>query len=166
MPKTSIRLDGDVSALLRKMRAYSEIDKKSLNAALAEATRESTLERCRQSRGPDGKKWTTSIRAAATGGKTLVGSAQLRTSIKSHSNEKGFAVGTNVKHGATHQFGEKERTIRAKTSRGLRFKNADGQWVTKKQVRVTIPARPFLGLSSEDMEEIKATVEEFVEGEG
>ena len=164
MPSTSIRLDGDVSALLRKMRAYSEIDKKNLNAALAETARESTLERFRQSRAPSGKKWKTSIRAAATGGKTLIDTAQLRNSIKSHSDETGFAVGTNVKHGATHQFGEPGRTIRAKTSRGLRFK-VDGRWVTKKQVKVKIPARPFLGFSEEDMQEIKATVEEFI-GEG
>ena len=39
-----------------------------------------------------------------------------------------------------------------------------GRWVTKKQVKVSIPARPFLGLSEEDMEEIKATVEDFIEG--
>ncbi len=164
MPGTSIRLEGDVSALLRKMRSYSEIDRKGLNAALAEGVRESTLERFRQSRGPSGKKWKTSIRAATTGGKTLIDTAQLRNSIKSRSDETGFAVGTNVKHGATHQFGEPGRTIRAKTSRGLRFQ-VGGKWVTKKQVKVKIPARPFLGLSSEDMDEIKATVEEFVGGE-
>lgn len=163
MSSTSIRLDGDVSALLRKMRSFSEIDKKGLNAALAETVRESTLERFRQSKGPDGKKWKTSIRAANTGGKTLIASSQLRNSIKSYSDEKGFAVGTNVKHGATHQFGEPGRTIRAKTSKGLRFQ-VGGRWITKKQVKVKIPARPFLGLSSEDMGEIKATVEEFVGG--
>lgn len=163
MPGTSIRLDGDVSALLRRMRAYSELDRKNLNAALAETARESTLERFRQSKGPDGKRWKTSIRAAAVGGKTLIDTAQLRNSIKSYSDEKGFAVGTNVKHGATHQFGEKGRTIRAKTSRGLRFQ-VGGRWITKKQVKVKIPARPFLGLSEADMQEIKATVEEFIEG--
>ena len=150
--------------LLRKMKFYPEIDKKSLNAALAETARESTLERFRQSQGPDGKKWKTSIRAASTGGKTLVDSAQLRNSIRSYSDEKGFAVGTNVKHGATHQFGEKGRTIRAKTTRGLRFQ-VGGRWITKKQVKVKIPARPFLGLSSKDMAEIKATVEDFIGGE-
>ena len=37
-----------------------------------------------------------------------------------------------------------------------------GQWVSKKQVKVNIPARPFLGLSDEDMQEIKATTEEFI----
>ena len=164
MPGTSIRLDGDVSALLRKMRAYSELDKKNLNAALAETARESTLERFRQSRAPSGKKWKTSIRAATTGGKTLIATAQLRNSIKSYSDETGFAVGTNAKHAATHQFGEPGRTIRAKTRKGLRFQ-VGGRWVTKKQVKVKIPARPFLGLSEGDMQEIKATVEEFI-GEG
>lgn len=165
MAGTSIRLDGDVSALLQKMRSYSEIDRKGLNAALAETARESTLERFRQSRDPEGRRWKTSIRAATTGGRTLIDSSQLRNSIKSYYDEKGFAVGTNVKHGATHQFGDKGRTIRAKTTKGLRFQ-VGGRWVTKKQVKVTIPARPFLGLSSGDMEEIKATVEEFVGGEG
>lgn len=164
MPGTSIRIEGDVSTLLRKMRTYSELDKKNLNAALAETVRESTLERFRQSRVPSGKKWKASIRAATTGGKTLIATAQLRNSIKSYSDETGFAVGTNVKHAATHQFGEPGRTIRAKTRKGLRFQ-VGGRWVTKKQVKVKIPARPFLGLSEGDMQEIKATVEEFI-GEG
>lgn len=165
MAGTSIRLDGDVSAFLRKMRTYSELDRKNLNAALAETARESTLERFRQSKGPDGKRWKISIRAATVGGKTLIDTAQLRNSIKSYSDEKGFAVGTNTKHAATHQFGEPGRTIRAKTRKGLRFQ-VDGCWVTKKQVKVKIPARPFLGLSNEDMQEIKATVEDFIEEGG
>ena len=164
MPGTSIRLDGDVSALLRRMRAYSELDRKNLNAALAETARESTLERFRQSKGPDGKRWKTSIRAAAVGGKTLIDTAQLRNSIKSYSDEKGFAVGTNVKHAATHQFGEPGRTIRARRAKALRFQ-VGGKWVSKKQVKIRIPARPFLGLSDEDMQEIKATAEEFLQGE-
>ncbi len=158
----SIRLEGDTRRMLRKLQQLSDLDKKGVNAALAEAMRDSTLERFRQSKGPDGRPWKTSIRAATTGGKTLVKSAQLRNSIKSSSDETGFAVGTNVKHAATHQFGEKGRTIRAKTPKGLRFQ-IGGRWVTKKQVKITIPARPFLGLSDEDMEEIKDTIEDFFE---
>ena len=137
--------------MLRKLQQLSDLDKKGVNAALAEAMRDSTLERFRQSKGPDGRPW-----------KTLVKSAQRRNSIKSSSDETGFAVGTNVKHAATHQFGEKGRTIRAKTPKGLRFQ-IGGRWVTKKQVKITIPARPFLGLSDEDMEEIKDTIEDFFE---
>ena len=161
MADYSIRLEGDVAGLFRKMRSYSELDKKALNAALAEGVRESTLERFKQSKDPSGKRWKTSIRAATTGGKTLIDSSQLRNSIKAKSDASGFAVGTNVKHAATHQFGEPGRTIRAKKAKALRFQ-VGGRWVTKKQVKVSIPARPFLGLSEDDIQEIKATVEDFV----
>ena len=42
----------------------------------------------------------------------------------------------------------------------------NGHWVTKKQVRIKIPARPYLGLSEDDMQEIKATIEDFIESGG
>lgn len=157
----SIRIEGDTRAMLRKIRSFSEVDKKSINAALAEGVRESTLERFKQSKDPSGKKWKTSIRASSENGKTLIQSSQLRNSIKSVSDATGFAVGTNAKHAATHQFGEPGRTIRARKKKALRFM-VDGKWVSKKQVRIRIPARPFLGLSDEDMREIKATVEDFI----
>lgn len=157
----SIRIEGDTRAMLRKIRSFSEVDKKSINAALAEGVRESTLERFKQSKDPNGKKWKTSIRASSENGKTLIQSSQLRNSIKSVSDATGFAVGTNAKHAATHQFGEPGRTIRARKKKALRFM-VDGKWVSKKQVRIRIPARPFLGLSDEDMREIKATVEDFI----
>ena len=94
----------------------------------------------------------------------LIQSAQLRNSIHDKSDASGFAVGTNVKYAATHQFGEPGRTIRARKKKALRFQ-VGGKWVTKKQVRITIPARPFLGLSEDDMQEMKATVEEFIQKE-
>ena len=146
----SIRLDGDTRAMLRRIRSFSEIDKQGINAALAEGARESTLERFKQSKGPDGRRWKTSIRAAQEGGKTLIQSAQLRNSIHDKSDASGFAVGTNVKYAATHQFGEPGRTIRARKKKALRFQ-VGGKWVTKKQVRITIPARPFLGLSEDEI---------------
>lgn len=163
MSSISIRVDGDASKLLARMKGLSNIDKKSLNEALAEGSRESTLERFKRSRDPSGKRWKISIRAAQSGGKTLIDTAQLRNSIKSAADETGFAVGTNVIHAATHQLGDPKRTIRAKTARGLRFR-VNGHFVTKQQVEVSIPARPFLGISDDDMEEIKATVEDFVGG--
>lgn len=60
----SIRLEGDTRAMLRKIRSFAEIDKRGINAALAEGVRESTLERFKQGRDPEGKRWKTSIRAA------------------------------------------------------------------------------------------------------
>lgn len=160
----NIRLEGDTRKLLGKIRSLAEIDKRSVNAALGEAMRESTLERFKQSRAPDGRRWKTSIRAAAEGGKTLIQSSQLRNSINMRSDDTGFAVGTNAKHAATHQFGEPGRTIRARRAKVLRFQ-VGGRWISKKKVRVSIPARPFLGLSDDDMQELKAMVEEFISKE-
>ena len=159
------RLEGDTRAMLRRIRSFSEIDRRSINAALAQGVRESTLERFRQGKSPDGRRWKSSKRAILEGGKTLVKTAQLRNSIHARSDASGFAVGTNAKHAATHQFGEPGRIIRARRKKVLRFQY-NGKWVSKKQVRVKIPARPFLGLSDEDMQEMKATVEDFIGREG
>ena len=160
-----IRLEGDTRAMLRRIRSFSEIDRRSINAALAQGVRESTLERFRQGKSPDGRRGKSSKRAILEGGKTLVKTAQLRNSIHARSDASGFAVGTNAKHAATHQFGEPGRIIRARRKKVLRFQY-NGKWVSKKQVRVKIPARPFLGLSDEDMQEMKATVEDFIGREG
>ncbi|WP_347499145.1 phage virion morphogenesis protein [Ruminiclostridium papyrosolvens] len=104
------------------------------------------------------------MRAEQEGGVTLVVSAGLKNSIKSKSDASGFTVGTNKIYAATQQLGAKNRriTIRAKTSKGLVFQ-MEGRWIRKKQVnvRVNIPARPFLGLSDEDIEEIRGTLEDY-----
>lgn len=146
------------------MRELSDIDKKGVNRALAEAVRSSTRERFKEEKSPEDKRWEKSIRASQEGGVTLTKSADLRNSIKSTSAPSGFAVGTNKIYGRTHQFGEKGRTIKAKTSKGLIFKVGD-QWIRKRKVKVKIPARPFLGLSEEDLLEIKSTLENVFEEE-
>ena len=92
-------------------------------------------------------------------------SAQLRNSIHTRSEASGFAVGTNAKHASTHQLGAKNRLIKAKRKKYLRFK-VNGRWVMKKKVKVTIPARPFLGLSDDDLQEIRETTEDFLRGSG
>ena len=74
-------------------------------------------------------------------------------------------VGTNAKHASTHQLGAKNRLIKAKRKKYLRFK-VNGRWVMKKKVKVTIPARPFLGLSDDDMQEIQETTEDFLRRSG
>ena len=101
----NIRLEGDTRAALNKIRGLAEMDRKSLNAALGQGVRASTLERFRTGKGPDGRRWPTSKRALAEGGRTLVDSGQLRNSIQVRSDATGFAVGTNVKHASTHQYG-------------------------------------------------------------
>lgn len=159
-----IRLDGDTRRLLRQARRLSELDKRELNTVLGEVAHSSTIARFRDGKAPDGRRWLASNRADTTGGRTLLRSAQLRNSISVMSDESGFAVGTNLKYAATHQFGEPGRIIRARKKKALRFR-IGGRWISKKQVRISIPARPFLGLSDEDMQEIKDTVEEFISRE-
>ncbi|WP_270815173.1 phage virion morphogenesis protein [Hungatella effluvii] len=161
----SIRLEGDIRGLLRKMKAFADLDKKRINAVLAEAVRTSTLERFKTEKDPEGKKWTPSVRSRQEGGKTLTKSGIMKNSIRSSAAPSGFTVGTNVIYASTHQLGEKGRriTIRAKTPKGLVFKIGD-RWIRKRQVtiKIKIPARPFLGLSEDDMLEIKGTLEDFL----
>ena len=159
----SIRLEGDVRKLMKRLKHYSDLDKKHITAAMAEAVRTSTLERYKQEKDPEGKKWKSSIRAEADGGKTLTDTSRLRNSIRAKSDAAGFTVGTNTIYASTHQLGEKGRkiTIRAKTSKGLVFKIGD-RWLRKKQVkiRVKIPARPDLSMSDDDLQKIKRTLED------
>jgi len=161
----SIRLEGDVRKLMKKLRGLEDVDLRGASLTLAEVLRTSTRERFQQQKSPEGKPWKKSIRAIREGGATLTDSAGLKNSIKSTADSTGFAVGTNKVYARTHQFGEKGRkvTIRAKTSKGLIFQ-VGGRWIRKKQVTVNIkiPARPFLGISEEDMLEIKETIEDII----
>lgn len=158
---SSVKLEGDIRKLQKRFGKLSALDIKAKNRVLAETIRSSTLERFNAEKSPDEKKWQKSIRAAAEGGKTLQDSRDLRGSIRSKITGSGFAVGTNKVNGPTHQYGEKGRTIRAKTSKGLRFR-VGGVWINKKSVTIRIPARPFMGISEEDLKEIKSTMEQML----
>lgn len=161
----SIRLDGDTRKLLRRLKHLSDIDKKGINSVLASSMRTSTRERFKEEKSPEGKKWIPSIRAVDQAGVTLSKTSRLKNSIRCYSSSIGFAVGTNTIYARTHQYGDKGRIIRAKTPKGLTFKNKKGNWIRKEQVTVNIPERPFLGYSEEDFAEIKATIEEAIREE-
>lgn len=158
MSSISVRLDGETEELLKRLRAMQDVDKAGVMKAIAEGLRTSTIERFSSQEGPEGTKWKPSIRAASAGGKTLIQSAALRTSIRAASDSSGAAVGTNLIYAATHQFGD-QRTIRAKNGKYLRFQIGN-RWVSVPSVRVNIPARPFLGVSKEDEEEIRELFED------
>lgn len=161
MSSISVRIEGDTDRLLAKLKSMENVDKAGIMNAIAEGLRTSTVERFSKQESPDGTKWTPSIRAIEKGGKSLILSSALRTSIKSASDSSGAAVGTNLRYAATHQFGA-ERTIRAKNGKYLRFK-VGGKWASVPSVHVRIPARPFLGVSKEDEEEIRDILNEVFE---
>lgn len=160
---SSIRaeLSGDMDELLRRLNQMASFDRAGVLNAIGEGLRQSTVERFTSEQGPDGAKWAPSIRASSTGGKTLTDKGMLKGSIRVQSDDSSVAVGTNDIRAATHQFGD-TRTIRAKKKKYLTFQ-IDGRWVRKASVTIHIPARPFLGISDEDQEEIRAIIEDAFE---
>lgn len=102
---------------------------------------------------PGGAPWRPSIRAKTGAGQTLRDTGRLMASITRVAEPRRVIVGTNTRYAAVHQFGS---TIRAKTAKGLRFKIGN-RFVVRRQV--TIPARPFLGVSAADVAALQRIVE-------
>jgi phage virion morphogenesis protein len=123
---------------------------------VGEELAQQTNYRFETSTGPEGQKWPQSwrVKMGLGGGPTLVDSGILKTSMTLNVNEQGGEFGSPMEYAATHQFGD---VIKAKTSKGLRFKfkakgaNRDA-WVTKQSV--VIPARPFLGINEENAQRL------------
>ncbi len=161
MSSIKVKVTGDKRRLMKRLKLFTDVDIRGINKAIGEGIRTSTVERFRTEKGPDGKKWRTSIRARNEGGKTLTDTSKLRTSIRTKASMDGFAVGTNDIRAATLQFGD-ERTIRPRRGPVLRFK-IDGKWISAKQVHIKIVGRPFLGISEEDDKEIKNVLETALE---
>lgn len=97
--------------------------------------------------GPDGEAWVPSLRAKMTGGKTLVKEGDLLDSIDGLVEDDAVEISTVWPYAAAHQFGA---TITGPN--GLAFRLADGGF--RRVTSVTLPARPFLGLSPEDVDVI------------
>jgi phage virion morphogenesis protein len=93
---------------------------------------------------PDGTSWKPSRRAIETGGQTLTDKGRLRDSISHQVGPRSVAIGTNLIYAAVHQAGA---TIRPTSAKALKFRLPNGAFVTTKEV--TIPARPFIGISDE-----------------
>lgn len=95
--------------------------------------------------GPDGVPWPQSLRVKEAGGKTLYDLGTLRNSITYRAQAREVEIGSNLIYAAIHQFGG---DIVPRTAGALTFRLANGQMVTCG--KVTIPARPYLGISAED----------------
>jgi phage virion morphogenesis protein len=108
-------------------------------------------ERFQYQRGPTGGPWVQSLRARLEGGETLTDRSILRKSITRQVHRDHVLVGTNVLYARIHQFGG---VIVPKVAKALKFRLANGAFVVTQ--KVTMPARPFLGLDAEDLEDIEA----------
>ena len=68
-------------------------------------------------------------------------------------------VGSNLPYARIHQKGG---TIKPKKAKKLVFKGRGGKKVAVDEV--TIPARPYLGVSADDMKEVRETISDFLAG--
>lgn len=139
-----VRLEGDWSKLKNNLHKLGNVNFTGLHKEIGEQLLSTTQQRFKTERGPDGRKWTPSIRARSEGGQTLSQTRRLRNSITTYARPDRVAVGTNDIRARIHQYGG---TITPKRARVLRFQIGT-RWAVKKSV--TIPARPYLGISEDD----------------
>jgi len=109
---------------------------------------------------PEGAAWATLNTEYAKGkrnARILTESGRLRDSITKVASANEVRVGTNVIYGAIHQFGG---TIQPKSASHLFFRMGGNLIVADK---VTLPARPYLGISADDETAIAEIVFDFIE---
>jgi len=126
-------------------------------------------------------KWTP-LRAATLArrgnkgdGKILQVTGRLVNSIMGRYDDNSAIVGTNVRYAAIHQFGgtikQKARTgvvhYFQRHGNGQRFSRENGAHYGMKRdhkaYSITMPARPFLALTTEDKEQIRAAAITYLE---
>ncbi len=113
---------------------------------------------------PDGTPWPTSARTRARGGKVQADSGHLAATLTHGVGMGGgsVVVGSNKPYAAMRQFGG---TIRPKRAGGfLVFTTIDesGEEVKIFAREVTHPARPYLGISDDDADEISSLSLEYL----
>lgn len=140
-----MEVHGDWKKLTKVLNRLENVDFAKLHENIGEVLISTTHERFRNGRAPNGSKWKRGLKGT---GQTLVQSRLLRNSVTKRFSREGVEVGTNIKYARIHQKGG---TIRAKKAKFLRFK-VSSRWAMKKSVK--IPARPFIGISADDKQEI------------
>ncbi len=167
--------DGNVRRVLRELREAVN-DMKPAMKAVAGQLETSTKNRFFTKKAPDGSTWArlsrvTQRRRLKKGKRRndkLIFSGRLVRSITSDFDNRSAVVGTDVPYARTHQEGAERGefgsfSIVARTIRGRRRQIRRGAAVLAGTASRTrgrpipwgdIPARPFLGLSTDDREDI------------
>lgn len=137
-------------------------DRRDLHEAMGLELREATDRRFRRGVDPDGRPWPKSMRAYMQGGQTLRDTGLLQSSVTFMTDRRGLdfgVIGSNLKYARIHQYGG---VIRPKKARALTFTLADGSFVQVK--KVVMPARPYIGISTEDEAGLVALAIEYLKG--
>lgn len=172
-----IKIEVDDRAIKQAIGAALSISKnpKPMFREIGAALVDSTKLRFKDSTAPSGQAWAplsaltiSRRRGGGKGAKPLLDTGRLRNSITMLAGNDFVEVGTNVRYAAIHQFGG-AIDIAARSQQlffrqgkngqvGNRFvkkkRSNFAQWATIGAYQINIPARPFLGLSAEDRQEI------------
>ena len=184
--KTTVQ-DGGAGAALQRLVNLGR-SPLPLFRAIAAYGENSTRERFKNQTGPDGQRWKPSRRVRQGKGKlTLVHTTRLLRSIGHRSTSTTAEWGTNVVYAGIHNFGgDIERlafssTLRLRTTasgRLLRQKDHERLAVFAKAThkravekrytvgahKISMPARPFLGINEADQREIGELSNQVVDG--
>lgn len=123
-----------------------------LMSDIGEALTESTQERFATSKAPDGTPW--AKLADGSGRKPLVDTGRMRDDISPDSGPDWVEIRAGAKQARWHQQGTDPYIILPKNGKALAF----GDHVVRKVNHPGLPARPFLGLSTEDERDINKLV--------
>lgn len=145
MAGTSVTFRMDMQGMRRRVRqAAARIrDVRSAGVEIGEMLVSSAVERFDRGEGPDGTAWEPSRRALAEGGKTLLDRGILRGSLSYEASPLAVVYGSNLVYARPHQEGMDLSILSSRR-------------------RVTLPARPYLGISEEDGEEARAILLEHI----
>lgn len=130
----------------------------ALTETIGEQLVSSTIERFETETAPDGTKWKSSHRAENEGGQTLTDGGGLKGSIAYEATPSLVAVGSSKIYAAIHQFGGE---ITPKSAKALAFKVGEQDVFAQK---VEIPAREYIGINEDDIEEARETIQAFIAG--
>lgn len=124
-----VSIDSAAFALALNQLVAAGADLSAPFAEVGEYLVSETTERFRSGRSPEGTPW----KKVQRGGSPLVDKGHLRDSVTYDADADGVRVGTNRVYARIHHFGGE---------------------AGRKNNRVNIDARPFLGVNQQDMDEI------------
>ena len=170
--------DAQARAMLARL---GEPGTQDLMPRLGEYLQASTQKRFKSQTAPDGTAWAPlqpryARRKKYAKDKVLTLRGYLRSGIRYQvTGAAEVEVGSNTKYAAIHQLGGS--IDQNAQSRKMRYRSVAGRvlfagrkhkrgvterWVTRGAYQVNIPARPFLGISTEDDKEIRSVILDWV----
>lgn len=160
-------VDVDAGAVLRRIKSLEAASLSTLMETLGALVEGQTKRRiAAEKTSPDGAKWAPlaplTVRARRGGSSSqLTDSGRLLGSISHTSGATQSIVGTNVFYAGFHQYGV--QGIKPKKGKSLRVPLAGGGAAFIGGS--SIPARPFMGVSERNMDEIRKAVNAWVEAQ-